>query len=138
MVLRLLILALILIPQFSSGQKLVNEIKKKYFGSYEGTISAYKMDTGSELVVVEETVIFIVLTEDNIILEIGNTKTSGTYSILFEGEDYYVLNAIIEGQSQSERIIVQQKGKTLTREGIHPQPNVVLEKMSRKELKSRN
>lgn len=137
MVLRFLILSLILIPQFSSGQKLVDEIKKKYFGAYQGTIAAYKLDTGAELVAVEETTIFIVLTEDNIILEIGNNKTSGTYSVLFEGDDYYVLNAIIEGQIQSERIVVHQKGKTVTREGIHPQPNAVLDKLSRKELKNR-
>lgn len=138
MVLRILIIALVLIPQFSNGQKLVDEIKRKFLGAYQGTISTYKVDTGSELIDVEETIIFINLTNDHIIIEIGNNKISGFYTVLFEGEDYYVLNARLEGQLQSERIIVHQKGKTLTREGIHPQPNAVLEKLSRKEVKNRN
>lgn len=134
---RLIFLSLFILPFFVSGQKLVDDIKKKYFGGYAGTISAYKLDTGLELLDVQETPIFVLISEDAIILEIGNNKTSGTYTVLFEGDDYYVLNAKIEGQMQSERIVVHQKGKTLTREGIHPQPNAVLEKLSRRELKNR-
>ncbi len=137
MVIRLLFIALLILPQFASAQKLVDEIKKKHFGTYQGVIPAYKLDNGAELIDVKAIPIFIVLTSNNITIEIGNTKTSGTYTVLFGGEDYYVLNAVMQDQLQSERILVHLNGNSITREGIQPQPTVVLEKMSRKDLKNR-
>lgn len=137
MVFRLLFIALLIFPQFVNSQKLVDEIKKKHFGTYQGMIPAYQLDNGTELIDVKATPIFIVLTSTHITLEIGNTKISGTYTVLFGGEDYYVLNAVMQDQLQNERILVHQNGNSITREGIQPQPSVVLEKMSRKELKNR-
>jgi len=129
------IVVLVILPLFSNAQKLVEEVKKKYYGTYVGEIPKYSLDTGKDLVEVEATNLKIQLDANYVILDIGIQHFTGTYSVLFQGSDYYVLHVTIDGQLQPERILVHMKSKTMTREGMYPQPNANLRKLSAKELK---
>lgn len=102
------------------------DLKKKYLGYYEGTIPSFKMDSGEDLITVMETAIRVVIAEDKVTIEIGKNKTSGSYSVLFKGDGYWVLDCRMEDQLAGERIVVFKRGKTITREGLYPQPNAVL------------
>lgn len=135
---RLAFFILLFLPLFSTGQKLVEEVKKKYFGTYSGEIPSYSLDTGNDLVKVQSTDLKIQLDANYVILDLGKEHFTGTYSVLFMGVDYYVLDVKLEGQLQSERLVVHTKSKTMTREGIYPQPNAELKKLSKKELKNLN
>lgn len=117
------------------SQKLVDDIKRKYFGVYQGTIPAYQLDSGKDLITVEPTPITIEITAKNIILDIGKQHVTGVYTVLFQGNSYYVLDGTIEGQEANERIVVYERGKKISRDGLFPQPNVMLEKLSNKEEK---
>lgn len=103
-------------------------LKKKYFGTYVGTMSGYLLDTGQEVVTVEPTELTIQLSENAISMDIGRFHITGDYRIIFSNKEYWVLNATIEGQLQTERITVYKKGNTIMREGVYPQSNTDLEK----------
>ncbi len=124
---KLLIIALLMLPLLVSAQKKVN-LKKKYFGTYKGTIPAYKMDTGEEVVNVSSSAIYIEIKKDDITLAIGNNTLHGTYKVLFMAKTYYLLDVNIDGQLASERILVYKRGKKLSRDGMYPQPVAELKK----------
>ncbi len=133
---RLTFFILLVLPLFSNGQKLVDEVKKKYFGTYLGEIPTYSLDTGTDLVQVNATDLKIQLDADYVIVDLGKEHFTGTYSVLFQGVDYYVLTVQLEEQLSPERLVVHMKTKSMTREGIYPQPNAELKKLSKKELKN--
>ena len=138
MIQRYLFFILLLTPLISNGQKLVEEVKKKYFGTYIGEIPSYSLDTGRDFVNVESVALKIQLDATYVSMDLGKEHFTGTYSVVFLGVDYYVLHVQLEGQMQAERLLVHTKTKSMTREGIHPQPNAELKKFSKKELKSSN
>ncbi len=133
---RLTFFILLVLPLFSNGQKLVDEVKKKYFGTYLGEIPTYSLDTGTDLVQVNATDLKIQLDADYVIVDLGKEHFTGTYSVLFQGVDYYVLTVQLEEQLSPERLVVHMKTKSITREGSYPQPNAELKKLSKKELKN--
>ena len=124
---KLLILILLCFPLIGSAQKSVS-LKKKYLGTYKGTIPAYKMDTGEEVVNVSSSAIYIEITKEDITLAIGNNSLHGTYKVLFMAKTYYLLDVNIDGQLASERIMVYKRGKKLSRDGMYPQPVAELKK----------
>ncbi len=124
---KFLFLLVLLIPLFSGAQKEI-KLKKKYLGKYKGTIPAYKMDIGDEIVEVGASAIYIDLTDKKIKLTIGNNTLNGTYEVMFKAKLYYLVDATIEGQLATERIIVYKRGRKISRDGMYPQPVTELKK----------
>lgn len=104
-------------------------LKKKYFGSYKGTIPAYKIQSDKSILEVGASVIYIDILKDAIDVKIGNLQMHGTYRVLFKTKTYYLLEAKMEGQSYLERIEIYRKGKIAKREGLYPQPDTELQKI---------
>lgn len=123
----ILVLLIGFLPLVLDAQKPI-DLKNKYLGYYEGTIPSFKMDSGEDLITVQETPIKIVISEEKVSIEIGQNKISGSYTVLFKGDGYWVLDCRMEDQLAGERIVVFKKGKTITREGLYPQPNAMLER----------
>jgi hypothetical protein len=116
-----------MLPMVSVAQKPI-ELKKKYFGTYEGDISSFQMDTGKDVVDVDSTTIQVQITESNVEIHIGKQIIKGSYHVLFEGNKYFVLDCRMEGQLAGERIVVYKKGKKISRDGLYPQPSAFLVK----------
>ena len=87
------------------------------------------MDSGSEVLEVSSVVIYVMLTEDQIAVTIGNNKLSGTYTVMFEAQTYFLVDATMDGQLATERILVYKRGKRISRDGMYPQPVTELEKV---------
>lgn len=116
---------------FSFGQKEL-VLKKKYFGKYRGRISAYQYESDNRLIDVAETPILIDLFKEEITIKIGKNENRGTYEVMFEADDYFLVDAKMEGVLATERILVYKKGKKLGRDGMYPQPVSELERYARK------
>lgn len=110
-----------------SAQKTI-ELKKKYFGTYEGKISSFQMDTGNDLFAVDSTAIQIEITDKRVVFTIGLNKFEGTYYVMFEAKKYFLLDCRIDGQLAGERIVVYKRGRKISRDGLYPQPNAFLYK----------
>jgi hypothetical protein len=113
------------------GQKDL-ELKRKYFGKYKGTVPSYTIDNGATLVTVSESAIYIDLFKDYITIKVGNHIMNGTYFVLFEAKDYFLVDAKIEGQLATERILVYKSGKRIGRDGMYPQPVSTLTRYAKK------
>lgn len=125
---KLLTVILILIPVFSFSQKDV-KLKKKYLGHYKGTIDSYMLDTGNEIITVGSSAIYVELSgDDKIKVTIGSREIQGTYTVMFKAQTYYLLDAQMEGQIATERIMVYKTGRHIARDGMYPQPVTELKK----------
>ena len=118
---------LFLAPLLAFSQKEI-KLKKKYFGKYKGTVSSYKVDTGNEVMQVGESAIYVNLAKDQISVTVGKNKMFGTYDVMFEAKKYFLLDAKIDGQLATERIMVYKRGKKIARDGMYPQPVTELKK----------
>jgi hypothetical protein len=118
---------LFLAPLLAFSQKEI-KLKKKYFGKYKGTVSSYKVDTGNEVMQVGESAIYVNLAKEQISVTVGKNKMYGTYDVMFEAKKYFLLDATIEGQLATERIMVYKRGKKIARDGMYPQPVTELKK----------
>ncbi len=107
-------------------RKSIKSIKRKYYGTYEGQINGYKFDAGDKLVEVNPIPIQIQINVGYLTIQIGKLTTHGDFEVLFEADDYYVLDATMENQSVGERIVVYKKGKKISRDGLYPQPSALL------------
>lgn len=107
-------------------------LKRKYLGYYEGTIPSYRIVTGNQLMFVSEAKIEIQIGENQMQLKIGNNELFGNYSVMFEADNYYLLDVRIDGQLATERILVYKHGKHLSRDGLFPQPVADLEKVKKR------
>lgn len=114
------IFALVL-PLLSFGQKEVN-LKRKYMKSYSGIIPSYSMDVGDNIVEVTAVPISIQIEKDSVFFKIGQNKFQGTYTVMFEANKYYLINAVNDSQLANERIMVHKRGKSISRDGLYPQP----------------
>ncbi len=106
--------------------KSIKSIKRKYYGTYEGQINGYKFDADDKLVEVNPIPIQIEINVGYLTIQIGKLTTRGDFEVLFEADDYYVLDATMENQSVGERIVVYKKGKKISRDGLYPQPSTLL------------
>lgn len=125
MQLRVLSVFLILICSPILGQKQIT-LKKKYFGAYTGEIPGFQIDSGNEIVDISASKIRIELVKDSIHFQIGPYEKKGTWTVLFEGDNYFVLDCPIEGHLDGERIVIYKRGKKISRDGLNPQPNAFL------------
>ena len=112
---------LFLMPMALLAQKNIT-LKKRYLGTYAGTIPAYKLDAGAEVLEVSSSAIYILLDKEKIDLTIGNRTISGTYEVMFEAKKYYLLDAKMDDQLANERIMVYKRGRKIARDGLFPQP----------------
>jgi hypothetical protein len=122
---RLLLVVFFLVPIIGLSQKPI-ELKSKFLGVYEGKISSFLMDSGKDLLTVEESPITIEIAEETILFAIGSNKKSGIYTVMFEADKYFLLDCKINGQLANERVVVFKKGKKISRDGLYPQPNTIL------------
>ncbi len=122
---RKLLFCFCLLPLFLSAQKPI-ELKKKFFGTYVGEIPAFQLDSGKDLLDVDQTIMKAVIESNNITFTIGNRALNGTYEVLFEGKKYFLLDCVIENQLAGERIVVYKKGNKISRDGLYPQPSAFL------------
>jgi hypothetical protein len=122
---RNILFCLCLFPLVLSAQKPI-DLKKKFFGTYVGEISAFQLDSGKDLLEVDKTIIKVIIQEKTITFTIGKDAIEGTYVVLFEGKKYFLLDCIIENQLAGERIVVYKKGNKISRDGLYPQPNAFL------------
>jgi hypothetical protein len=118
---KLIFIFVLALPLISLGQKEVN-LKRKFMKSYSGIIPSYSMDVGDNIVEVTATPISIQIDKDSVFFVIGQNRFQGTYTIMFEANKYYLLNAIIDGQLANERIMIHKRGRTISRDGLYPQP----------------
>jgi hypothetical protein len=119
-----LILFLLLSNGCFSQSKLA--LKKKYFGSYYGEIPSYTFNTNDTILEVTAAKIKIKISSKEIEFEIGQNTFVGSYNVLFEANNYFLLDCKIPNQLANERIMVFKKGKKISRDGLYPQPMAFL------------
>lgn len=95
---------------------------------YVGVVPAYSMGSVLEIVDVDETPITVTIGKEFIYTTIGERKLQGTYTIMFEADTYYLLDATMTGQLANERILIYKRGKKISRDGMYPQPLADLKK----------
>jgi hypothetical protein len=103
-------------------------LKKKYYGSYKGEIPSYSFNTNDTIIDVSATLINIKISAKEIVFEIGKNAFVGSYNVLFEANNYFLLDCIIPNQLATERVMVFKKGKKISRDGLYPQPMAFLYK----------
>ena len=117
-----LILTLLLILPISLSAQKEYTLKSRFLGQYKGEISSYNIDTGKKIVKVSSSAIYIELEKEKITITIGNNQLTGTYTVMFKAKKYFLIDARIEDQLATERIIVYKRGRKLSRDGMYPQP----------------
>ena len=120
---RALLICFILISGLSFGQ-----LKKKYYGTYRGTVPSYTIDIGSDVVPVASSEIVIQLTAENVTQQLGNVSRKGSWTVSESDKTHITLNLRLEGQLAEERLLIDKKTKKIVRLGIFPQPDALLEK----------
>ncbi len=104
-------------------------LKKKYLGTFSGTLPGYSILAGEQILNVEQAMITIVILPGNKAEEqIGSTKTEGVYRITAETKSTFVLQVDYPNQLVYEELILDKKAKTIQRKGFYPQPQCVLNK----------
>lgn len=118
---------LLILPMMISAQKEIH-LKRKYLGKYKGEIAAYNIDTGEKIMRVSSSAIYVEINKNDITITIGNNKLTGTYEVMFKAQTYFLVDAKIEGQLATERIIVYKRGRKIARDGMFPQPVTQMKK----------
>lgn len=102
-------------------------LKKKYLGTFSGTLPGYAILAGEQILNVEQAMITIVILPGNKAEEqIGSTKTEGLYRITAETKGSFVIQVDYPNQLVYEELILDKKAKTIQRKGFYPQPECVL------------
>jgi len=117
-----------LIPFLVLSQAQV-KFKKKYLGRYSGNVPGFVYVDGGQEIEVRTTPINIEITKDSVFVNVGSQAVKGVYNVLFKAKTYYLLECTIEGQLSKEKILVYQRGRKISRDGIYPQPVTELKKV---------
>jgi len=126
-----IIMILLIVPMFASAQKKI-DLKRKYQGSYVGTIPGYKVESSEHIMYVAPSEITSSIGKNQVQVNVGGNTMYGTFEIMFEAKKYYLLDVTIDGQLATERIMVYKTGKRLSRDGMYPQPVTELKKKRRR------
>jgi hypothetical protein len=121
-------IVLVLVFPFALNAQKEIKLKRKYLAKYEGVVPAYSIGSALEIVDVDETPITVTIGKEVIYTTIGERKLQGTYTIMFEADTYYLLDATMTGQLANERILIYKRGKKISRDGMYPQPLADLKK----------
>ncbi len=111
------------------SQIIEKPLKKRQYGYYEGAIPNYIINEGNILLDVEPVSIRIHLSASNLSLTIGEFKHEGGYDILYTTKSYSVIEIQNPQQTIKDRYLIYSDGKQILKEGIHPQPNSILNKI---------
>ena len=105
-------------------------IKRKYRGVYEGLIPSYQVHLGADVFEVSTVKIRVFVDRDSLFLEIGNYHFGSDYSVT-NNRSNYTLTATRSESGIPEEMVLDTKSRTLTRKGLYPQPDVILERLGR-------
>ncbi len=104
------------------------KLKKKFLKTYSGKIPAYEMNLNNQIVPVNSSNLEVRLTKDSIYVNVGVSKWEGTYIVSKLENKKFELTGKMVGTGIPERLILDTKQKKLTRRGLFPQPDAILEK----------
>ena len=105
-------------------------IRKKMLGTYSGTLPAYMIESGEQLINVGVSSISIAFLSENKVEEtIGSSRTEGTYRITSEDKMTYTIQVNYPNQIVYEELVLSKKDKTILRKGFYPQPESKLTKI---------
>ncbi len=86
------------------------------------------MNLNNQLIPVNSTNIEVTLTKDSIYVNVGESKWDGTYTVSKIEKKRYELTGKMIGTGIPERLLLDTKLKKLSRKGLFPQPDAILEK----------
>lgn len=121
----LLLILLVFTAASSYGQNL----KKKYLGTYSGTIPPYTMDAGGEVVEVKSAAVMFVIEEDKAVQTIDGISQTGRWQLMASKDDYYEIGFLPQNSSVIQKYYLFRKGKKMQRNGLYPQPDCELKKI---------
>lgn len=104
------------------------KLKKKYLKTYIGRLPAYEMNLNNQLIPVNSSNIEVILTKDSIYVNVGASKWEGTYTVLKIEKKKFELTGSMSGTGIPEILLLDAKQRKITRKGLFPQPDAILEK----------
>jgi hypothetical protein len=104
------------------------KLKKKFLKTYSGKIPAYEMNLNNQIIPVNSSNLEVRLTKDSIYVNVGESKWEGTYIVSKLENKKFELTGKMLGTGIPERLLLDSKQKKLTRKGLFPQPDAILEK----------
>ena len=104
------------------------KLKKKFLKTYGGSIPAYEMNLNNQIIPVNSSNLEVRLTKDSIYVNVGESKWEGTYIVSKLENKKFELTGKMFGTGIPERLLLDSKQKKLTRKGLFPQPDAILEK----------
>lgn len=113
---------------FISSQGVFGQMKRSAYGKFYGTIPSYELSSGKESFITAASNISVQISKTQIFINIGQQHYKGTWRLLMQTKAYYLIEAITESPAP-ERILIYKKGKKMLREGVSPQPDVMLTKI---------
>lgn len=119
----------LLISAFTNAQK---PLKKRFLGKYEGVISGYKINTGSQFIDVSSASISLTIQKNELIFMVGRNEMSVPYSWIKKDKKTIQIEFVRTVDESKEIIFLTKKTKEILREGIYPQPKCVLKKVKKK------
>jgi hypothetical protein len=102
------------------------KLKKKYLKAYDGTLPAYSINLGEEIVKVNSEYLKVTLKKDSLYVLVGKVKYSGTYKVEKITKKEYKITGVIEETGIPALFFLDLKNKTLLRKGVFPQPEALL------------
>ncbi len=102
------------------------KLKKKYLKAYDGTLPAYSINLGEEIVNVNSEYLKVTLKKDSLYVLVGKVKYSGTYKVEKITKKEYKITGVIEETGIPALFFLDLKNKTLLRKGVFPQPEALL------------
>ncbi len=114
-----------------SFQSLSQEIKKKNLGLYEGYIPAYSILSDTSVFEVSGVSIQLNLQSNFIEYKLDKLARSGDYQVISKNKKQYIIDVYFEKENESDRLLLDEKSKSIIREGFPPQPEVTLLKVKK-------
>jgi hypothetical protein len=105
-----------------------SKLKRKFLKTYVGKIPAYEVNLNNQLIPVNTSEIQVRLTKDSLFVQVGTSKWEGTYVCEKLEKKKFELTGKMLGTGIPEILWLDAKEKKLTRRGLFPQPNAVLER----------
>ena len=102
------------------------KLKKKYLKAYDGTLPAYSINLGEEIVKVNSEYLKVTLKRDSLYVLVGKVKYSGTYKVEKINKKEYKITGAMEETGIPALFFLDLKKKTLLRKGVFPQPESLL------------
>jgi hypothetical protein len=102
------------------------KLKKKFIKVYDGTLSAYSINLGEEIVKVNSEYLKVTLKKDSLFVLVGKVKYSGTYKVEKITKKEYKITGAMEETGIPALFFLDLKNKTLLRKGVFPQPEALL------------